>query len=131
MASMLYAIEIPSKGGNTLFANAYMAYETLPVDLKRRIQGQVSPPPVAQLQRLVDRGLREPGQRRVLAHTSPVVKQPAPGELTRILDDRIGVMDDPANDQLQRARQVPVEAGHIGDPRLIGDHVNLRVIEAK
>ena len=38
MASMLYTIEIPSKGGNTLFANAYMAYETLPFDLKRRIR---------------------------------------------------------------------------------------------
>jgi taurine dioxygenase len=38
MASMLYAIEIPSKGGNTLFANAYTAYETLPAELKRRIE---------------------------------------------------------------------------------------------
>src|SRR5215831_7562301 len=27
MASMLYALEVPSKGGNTLFANAYKAYE--------------------------------------------------------------------------------------------------------
>jgi taurine dioxygenase len=40
MASMLYAIEIPSKGGNTLFANAYTAYETLPAELKRRIEGR-------------------------------------------------------------------------------------------
>jgi taurine dioxygenase len=39
MASMLYAIEIPSKGGNTLFANAYMAYEKLPVGIKRRLAG--------------------------------------------------------------------------------------------
>lgn len=39
-ASMLYAIEIPSKGGNTLFANAYKAYETLPDDMKRRIDGR-------------------------------------------------------------------------------------------
>ncbi len=40
MASMLYAIEVPSKGGNTLFANAYAAYETLPADIKRRIDGR-------------------------------------------------------------------------------------------
>src|SRR5687767_14866016 len=39
-ASMLYAIEIPSVGGNTLFANAYLAYETLPDDIKRRIGGK-------------------------------------------------------------------------------------------
>jgi taurine dioxygenase len=39
-ATMLYAIEIPSKGGNTLFANAYSAYETLPADLKQRIAGR-------------------------------------------------------------------------------------------
>jgi taurine dioxygenase len=38
-ATMLYAIEIPSKGGNTLFANAYTAYETLPEDIRQRIAG--------------------------------------------------------------------------------------------
>lgn len=40
MASMLYAIEVPSTGGNTLFANAYKAYETLPADIKRRLEGR-------------------------------------------------------------------------------------------
>jgi taurine dioxygenase len=40
MASMLYAIEVPSAGGNTLFANAYRAYETLSNDIKRRIDGR-------------------------------------------------------------------------------------------
>jgi taurine dioxygenase len=39
-ASMLYAIEIPTEGGNTLFSNAYAAYETLPDDIKRRIDGK-------------------------------------------------------------------------------------------
>jgi taurine dioxygenase len=39
-ASMLYSIEIPSTGGNTLFANGYKAYETLPDDIKRRIDGR-------------------------------------------------------------------------------------------
>ena len=40
MASMLYAIEVPSPGGNTLFANGYKAYETLPAEIKRRIDGR-------------------------------------------------------------------------------------------
>lgn len=39
-ASMLYSIEVPSKGGNTLFANGYKAYETLPEEIKRRIEGR-------------------------------------------------------------------------------------------
>jgi taurine dioxygenase len=39
-ASMLYAIEVPRSGGNTLFANAYLAYETLPAEIKRRIEGR-------------------------------------------------------------------------------------------
>jgi taurine dioxygenase len=35
--SMLYAIELPSFGGNTMFANMYRAYETLSADLKRKL----------------------------------------------------------------------------------------------
>ncbi len=40
MATMLYAIEIPSRGGNTCFANAFRAYETLPAELKTRLAGR-------------------------------------------------------------------------------------------
>jgi taurine dioxygenase len=40
MASMLYALEVPTKGGNTLFANAYLAYETLPAAVKAKIDGR-------------------------------------------------------------------------------------------
>jgi taurine dioxygenase len=40
MASTLYAIEVPSAGGNTLFANGYLAYETLPAELKRKLDGR-------------------------------------------------------------------------------------------
>ncbi|MGI9379469.1 MAG: TauD/TfdA dioxygenase family protein [Methyloligellaceae bacterium] len=42
-ATSLYAIEIPpSGGGQTEFTNMYMAYETLPADLKKRIKGKKS-----------------------------------------------------------------------------------------
>jgi taurine dioxygenase len=37
--TMLYAIELPRQGGNTLFANMYLAYETLPADVQQRIAG--------------------------------------------------------------------------------------------
>jgi taurine dioxygenase len=40
MASMLYALEVPRRGGNTLFANGYKAYATLPDAIKRRIDGR-------------------------------------------------------------------------------------------
>lgn len=40
MATMLYSIEVPSVGGNTLFANAYTAYETLPAAIKQKIEGR-------------------------------------------------------------------------------------------
>jgi taurine dioxygenase len=40
MGTMLYAIEIPQDGGNTLFANAYRAYEALPAEVRRRIDGR-------------------------------------------------------------------------------------------
>jgi taurine dioxygenase len=39
MASILYAIEVPSTGGNTGFCNMYAAYEALPEGLRRRIAG--------------------------------------------------------------------------------------------
>ena len=37
--SALYALEVPPKGGDTGFANMYLALETLPVDLRQRIEG--------------------------------------------------------------------------------------------
>jgi taurine dioxygenase len=39
-ATLLYAIEVPSRGGDTLFSNCYSAYAALPEDLKQRIAGR-------------------------------------------------------------------------------------------
>ncbi len=39
-ASLLYALEVPPDGGNTGYLNMYTAYETLPGDLKRAIEGR-------------------------------------------------------------------------------------------
>jgi len=40
MGTMLYSIEIPAEGGNTLFANAYRAWEALPGDVRARVDGR-------------------------------------------------------------------------------------------
>ncbi len=38
-ATMLYAKEVPPKGGDTLFANAYLAYESLSEGMKKMLDG--------------------------------------------------------------------------------------------
>ena len=37
-ASMLYALEVPPEGGNTYFCSMYHAYDSLPEELKRRVE---------------------------------------------------------------------------------------------
>ncbi|HUZ66451.1 MAG TPA: TauD/TfdA family dioxygenase [Beijerinckiaceae bacterium] len=39
-ATLLYSVEIPSKGGNTLFASGYAAYETLDPKIRNRLEGK-------------------------------------------------------------------------------------------
>ena len=41
-ATLLYSVEVPSIGGNTLFANMYRAYENVPASLKARLQGKTA-----------------------------------------------------------------------------------------
>ena len=41
MASMLYALETPPSGGDTLFANQYLAYESLPDDTRKTLNGLI------------------------------------------------------------------------------------------
>jgi taurine dioxygenase len=37
--TMLYSIEVPSQGGDTMFASMYAAYDTLPEPMKARLEG--------------------------------------------------------------------------------------------
>jgi len=80
MASMLYAVETPPHGGDTLFANQYLAHETLSEDLRRRLTGLigVNSSTKADASRTREDRLREAGvERKVLvgehlvAHTHP------------------------------------------------------------
>ena len=40
MAAILHALELPPSGGDTYWANMYLAYETLPAEMKARIAGR-------------------------------------------------------------------------------------------
>jgi len=65
-ATMLYSIEVPKVGGNTLFANQYAAYDGLPEAMKRRIDGLV--------------GIHHYGNRKVPDEMSRVAASPLTAE---------------------------------------------------
>jgi len=77
MASMLYAIEVPPQGGDTLFANQYLAYDTLSDGLKRTLDGLVgvNTSTKAAASRTREDRMRAAGESlKVLAGEHPVVR---------------------------------------------------------
>ncbi len=76
-ASLLYAVEVPPYGGDTLFANQYLAYETLSDGLKETLDGMVAvnvstKPEVSKTR---EHRLRETGdQLKALVGKHPVVR---------------------------------------------------------
>jgi taurine dioxygenase len=42
LGSLLHAQELPAEGGDTLFANMHLAFDTLPVHLRRAVDGRVA-----------------------------------------------------------------------------------------
>jgi len=77
MASMLYAVEIPPYGGDTLFANQYLAYETLSGGLKQTLAGLVgiNSSTKAEASKTREDRLRETGaELKVLVGEHPVVR---------------------------------------------------------
>jgi taurine dioxygenase len=63
LATMLYAIDIPPDGGDTLFVDMYRAYETLPDAAKARIEGRAA---VHSYTANYDRNQSRPGARPAL-----------------------------------------------------------------
>jgi len=77
MGSMLYALEIPPYGGDTLFANQYLAYETLSEGLKNTLTGLigVNTSTKADVSKTREDRLREAGaELKVLVGEHPVVR---------------------------------------------------------
>jgi taurine dioxygenase len=77
MASMLYAVETPPHGGDTLFANQYLAYETLSDGLKTTLDGLtgMNTSTKAEVSKTREDRLRESGATlKVLVGEHPVVR---------------------------------------------------------
>jgi taurine dioxygenase len=77
MASMLYAVEVPPRGGDTLFANQYLAYETLSEGLQQALAGLVgvNSSAKADVSKTREDRLRDAGaELKVLIGEHPVVR---------------------------------------------------------
>lgn len=77
MASMLYALETPPHGGDTLFANQYLAYETLSEGLKQTLDALtgINTSAKAEVSKTREDRLREAGvELKVLVGEHPVVR---------------------------------------------------------
>jgi len=84
-AAALHALELPPSGGDTFWSNQYMAYETLPGELKRAIAGRVAVHDATYNSAgIMRRGMKEvtdpreaPGARHPLVVVHPATKRPA------------------------------------------------------
>ena len=77
MASMLYAVELPPYGGDTIFANQYLAYETLSDGLRRTLDDLVgvNTSAKADASKTREERLRSAGaEMKVLVGEHPVVR---------------------------------------------------------
>ena len=77
MASLLYALETPPHGGDTLFANQYLAYDTLPASLKKKLDGLIGSNSSAkpEASRTREDRQRESGEElKILTARHPVVR---------------------------------------------------------
>jgi len=103
-ASFLYAIEVPSRGGDTMFSSMYEAYARLPQALKERIEGRTVLQVFDELQdRRVD--LRERPLSQVPHCFQPIVlRHPETGRraiyVNRLMSHRIEGIDEAESDAL-------------------------------
>lgn len=118
-ATALHAIEIPDKGGDTCFANMYLAYETLPDPIKKKIEGR-------QALNTYDYGATSAGKKNIVdgapAAVHPVVRTiPETGGkslfVSRLMTDRIiGLPDEESRALLN------LIGDHCEQPRFVYRH---------
>ena len=72
LGSLLYALDVPAEGGDTLFASMHAAYDALPAEVKRRIDGMKA------IHRYGDRWQRDATEGRARATLSDNERQATP-----------------------------------------------------
>lgn len=103
IATMLYGMELPSHGGNTLFANMFEAYASLPDDVKQRLEGRLAMNVYDFYGHPTERGSKISDD--VLHHAHPAVRtHPGNGRkalyVNRLMTDHIVDMDPAESEEL-------------------------------
>ena len=120
-AMSLYGIEIPSQGGETIFSNSHLAYEALPDDIKKRLEGlraenaylYYSP---NMMRKVAEREAEAPRAIHPVVRTHPVTGRKAI-YVNRLLSDRIIELDESESDDLLQLLFRQIE-----EPRFIYEH---------
>ena len=103
-ATMLYSIEVPESGGDTLFANQYAAYDNLPAAMKRKIE------PLVAVHHYGNRHVSE-GEARTGAHHD---QYPFRRRIAGVLHDAVA----PAGARGQRVHRFGHRVGNLGVERV-------------
>jgi taurine dioxygenase len=120
--TMLHAVAIPSRGGQTAFANMYKAYETLPDDLKAKLAGLKARHAFTYNSQKQDENDRKKSAEDIVSYDHPVFRtHPATGRkalyVNRLMTERIvGLSDDESCDILAKLY------AHIETPAFIYEH---------
>jgi taurine dioxygenase len=119
-ASFLYAVEIPSAGGNTCFANLFRAYENLPAALKQRLEGKFATQTYDYS--TYEKADQEAGHSNVRSAVHPVViRHPANGRrvlyVNRLMTTKIEGLDRRESDSL-----IAELLAYAEDPSIIYEH---------
>lgn len=125
MATMLYAIEIPSAGGNTMFANMFRAYDTLPDDLKTTLNGKLA------VQAYDYDGTRggsprmrgEPLRPDVKQYAHPVFRKHEPTGRTALYVNRMNTQHIVGMDPAESDAVLERLFDHLEQPQFIYEHV--------
>ena len=120
-ATTLYAEEVPSRGGNTRFANCYTAYAALPEDFRRRVEGRRALNAYDYGDQMLVKDAPRPADAPQFVH--PVIRtHPETGRkaiyVNRLMTEHIVDMDKGESDEI-----LDILHAHLEQPQFVHEHV--------